>query len=130
MRTHRHKKEDLSVIQESYVECIADAEASHGHAHVSLLAEELGVSKPSVVQMIARLDKVGIVTRHEKEIALTRRGQQIAKELEGRHRLLQEFMMLHLGMDETSANNDACCIEHVVSQGFVRGLRDFLKKGK
>lgn len=123
-------KRDLSVAQERYVERIADAEKDHGHAHVSLLADTLGVTKPSVVQMTARLIEMGIVKRKEKEVTLTQLGQRLASALHGRHALLQDFMEHELGMDVKAANKEACRLEHVVSPGFVRGLRGSLKKRK
>ena len=120
-------KDGLTVAQESYVECIAEAEAKHGHAHVSLLAEDLEISKPSVVQMIAKLTKLGIVKRQEKEITLTRPGKRLAGELCGKHALLESFMTQQLGMSEKVASKEACHMEHIVSKGFVRGLRTFLR---
>lgn len=119
---------DLSAAQEGYVEYIADAEKEHGHAHVSVLADSLGVTKPSVVQMTARLVEMGIVRRREKEVTLTTIGKRLAAELHGRHALLQDFMDHELGMDAKAASQEACRLEHVVSPAFVRGLRRFLKR--
>lgn len=126
MSSKGQKKLGLSMAQESYVECIADAEAHHGHAHVSLLAGELGITKPSVIQMTARLVAQGIAKRNDKEITLTSQGRRIAGELHGRHALLQEFMIEQLGMEAKAANTEACRLEHAVSPAFVRGLRAFL----
>ena len=117
----------LSEAQERYVECIADEESRHGHAHVSVLATALGVEKPSVVQMIARLEEKGIVKRKEKEVSLTGKGRTIADELQGRHAVLQDFMERQLGMNSREANQEACRLEHVVSHVFMRGIRKLLK---
>jgi DtxR family Mn-dependent transcriptional regulator len=115
----------LSLAQQNYVECIADAEARHGHAHVSLLAEELEISKPSVVEMLGRLLESKIVRRQDKEVVLTATGRRIARELGGRHALLRDFMVKELRMERRTADADACRMEHVVSPSFVRSLRRF-----
>ena len=128
MSQRRKIERQLSVAQERYVECIADAERTHGHAHVSLLADELDVKKPSVVQMTARLEKKGIVKRKEKEVTLTQLGHDIAHDLQGRHALLQDFLEKMLQMKTRDANQEACRLEHVVSSDFMRGLRRLLNR--
>ncbi len=105
-----------------------DAEESHGHAHISLLSDALAVRKPSVVQMIARLEMEGIVRRKDKEVSLTNKGRSVALDLQNRHATLQRFMQEKLGMKQARANQEACRLEHVVSAGFMRGLRALMKK--
>ena len=114
----------LSLKQETYIEVIGEMEQRHGHAHVTELARELGVSKPSVVQMLRRLAEAGVVTEG-KEITLSEEGQRTWKELGDRHSLLQDFMITDLGMDRKTASEDACRMEHVVSPAFIRSLRQF-----
>ena len=121
-------KHKLSAAQERYVECISDAETHHGYAHISLLADELGVKKPSAVQMVDRLRVRGIARRREKEIILTAAGKRLARDLEGRHALLEEFMLRQLGMDAKTANQEACRMEHLVSPVFLSSLRAFVSK--
>ncbi len=121
-------KKEISAAQESYIECIAEAESLHGHAHISTLADELGITKPSVVQMTAKLVKQGIAKRHHKEITLTESGRRIATMLCGCHKLLYNFMVKQLEMDKTTADKEACYLEHIVSKEFIQGLRAFLKK--
>ena len=116
----------LSLKQESYIEVIGEMERRHGHAHVTELARELGVSKPSVVQMLRRLADAGVVTEG-KEITLSEEGQRTWKELGDRHSLLQDFMITDLGMDRRIASEDACRMEHIVSPTFMRSLRHFRK---
>ena len=130
MTTRGQQGEDISIAQESYVECIADAEEAHGHAHISLLAATLGITKPSVVQMSARLVEQGIARRDNKEISLTARGRRIAGELKGRHKLLQDFMVKQLAMTAKAANEEACRLEHVASPLFVQRLRAFLNSDR
>ncbi len=123
-----NRERELSEAQERYVECIADAERNHGHAHISLLADSLGVRKPSVVQMTTRLEDKGIIKRNDKEVVLTRFGRGIAGELRGRHALLQAFMIKILEMDIKKASQEACRLEHAVSNDFMRGIRILMEK--
>lgn len=130
MSQEKNRERTLSVAQERYVECIADAESNHGHAHVSLLADTLGVSKPSVVQMITRLAELGIARRRDKEVTLTPLGEKLAGELHGRHAILQDLMEGLLKMDAKAADEEACRLEHVVSADFMRSVRAYMKRRK
>ena len=125
MPTGKHRYSALSLKQQAYVETIGEMVENHGHAHVSVLAERLGVSKPSVVQMLGRLSKLGIVKREGTEVLLTAAGRRLANSLGDKHALLREFMVNELGMDQKTADTDACRLEHVVSPAFVRKLRRF-----
>lgn len=100
-------------------------EREHGHAHVSGLARDLGVSKPSVVQMLARLSDAGVVRKQSLEITLSAAGTQVAREMEDSQALLQDFMVRELGMHRKAAADDACRMEHAVSPAFVQSLRRY-----
>ena len=113
----------VTLKQEMYIEVIHELERDHGHAHVSEIARSLGVSKPSVVQMLGRLEEAGLIKRDHKDITLTRGIRKIAGELGDRQAVLHEFMVTHLGMDARQAEHEACRLEHVVSSAFVAGLR-------
>ena len=122
------KKSKLSAAQERYVECIADAEKHHGHEHITLLADKMGVKKPSVVQMVERLTSEGVIERQGREIVLTAAGKKIAGDLDGKHAVLEEFMVRHLGMSGAEANREACQMEHVVSECFLKYLRAYIAR--
>jgi DtxR family Mn-dependent transcriptional regulator len=118
----RPRPEAFSLAQQRYIETIDDLQRRDGHAHVTELAEAMRVSKPSVVEAVQRLGEAGVVTRRDKEIVLTNRGQGVARELSGRHAVLRGFMTEVLGMDAAAADRQACRIEHVADPDFVRRL--------
>jgi DtxR family Mn-dependent transcriptional regulator len=122
------RSQKLSIAQERYVECIQHAQKLHGHAHISFLAETLRIKKPSVIQMVRRLEDEGIIERQPRGVRLTQTGQHIAHDLLSRHALLQQFMETKLGMTPSEANLEACRLEHLVSPTFVSGLRSFLSQ--
>jgi Mn-dependent DtxR family transcriptional regulator len=113
----------VTLKQQMYIEVIHELERDHGHAHVSEIARSLGVSKPSVVQMLGRLEEAGWIKRAHRDITLTRGGRKIAGELDDRQAVLHRFMVTHLGMDARQAEQEACRLEHVVSSAFLAGLR-------
>ena len=123
MSSQKPSRTELTQKQQTYVEVIAELQERHDHAHVSHIAEELAVSKPSVVQMLDRLVALKVVRRQQHEVVLTNAGHRLSQELSRRHALLRDFMVHHLGMTERAADADACRIEHVVSSAFVTRLR-------
>lgn len=88
----------------------------HGYIRSIDIAEELGVTKPSVTYATKRLRENGYITMDEDNlITLTEAGMEIASRMYKRHKLLTEFLTA-LGVDEKTAREDACRIEHDVSE--------------
>ena len=77
---------------------------------------ELGFSKPSVsVAMKGLREKGLIVMNADGYITLTDKGREIAEMIYERHKLLTRWLT-HIGVDEKTAAEDACRIEHVISK--------------
>ena len=75
----------------------------------------LGYSKPSVSRAVSILKKGEFITVDiNGYIYLTPTGKQIAEELYERHTVLSN-MLISLGVDEETAIEDACRVEHVIS---------------
>lgn len=108
---------------EDYLEVVYIASQSGRHVRVTDIANELGVSKPSVVSALASLKRKGLV-RHERYrgVELTVRGAAVADEVYRRHRFLAEFLRDVLGVPEAVAEREACEIEHVLSPETVERL--------
>lgn len=95
--------------------------------HATRLAEELGVSKPTVSVSLKSLEKDGYIIRDENRvISLTRSGKKIAKSVYERHCVLRK-MLETLGVDKTTAASDACKMEHAVSPESFKALRKLTK---
>ena len=98
-----------------------------GEVHATRLAEELGVSKPTVSVSLKSLEKDGYIIRDENRvISLTRSGKKIAKSVYERNCVFCE-MLENLGVDKTTAASDACKLEHVVSPESFKALRKLVK---
>lgn len=98
-----------------------------GEVHATRLAEEFGVSKPTVSVSLKSLEKDGYIIRDEnRAISLTRSGKKIAKSVYERHCVLRK-MLETLGVDKTTAASDACKMEHAVSPESFKALRKLTK---
>ncbi len=110
---------------ERYLDVIYEIEAEMGEVRVKDIARALGVSYPSVSEMVDRLVSEGLAT-HDKyqHISLTAKGRRIGKGLDEKHEVIKRFFTNVLGVDEKVADKDACEIEHVISdESLVRLLR-------
>jgi len=100
---------------EDYLEAMLMLKEEHGYIRSVDVANQLGVTKPSVSYATKRLRKNGyIITDSDNLITLTEPGMAIASNIYRRHLLLTEFLT-KLGVDEATARDDACKIEHDIS---------------
>ena len=100
---------------------------SGGVASTKDVAARLSVSPASVSNMFARLQEMGLV-RYERYrgATLTERGRKEALRLVRRHRLIEIFLLEHLGYDWQEVHDEAERLEHAVSDGFTERLAALL----
>jgi DtxR family transcriptional regulator, Mn-dependent transcriptional regulator len=100
---------------------------SGGAASTKGVAARLSVSSASVSNMFARLQEMGLV-RYERYrgATLTERGREEALRLVRRHRLIETFLLEHLGYDWQEVHDEAERLEHAVSDGFTERLAELL----
>lgn len=88
----------------------------------------MNYSKPSVSRAVGLLKKEGYITIDEDGyITLTAHGTTAAKKIFERHTVLTQ-MLIALGIDEKTASEDACRIEHVISDTSFNAMKKYLKK--
>ena len=88
----------------------------HGYIRSVDVADHLGVTKPSVTYATKRLRENGYIEMdRDGLITLTDRGMAIAAKMLDRHHTLTKFLIA-LGVDARTAEEDACKIEHDISQ--------------
>jgi len=106
---------------ETYLETILILSNSKGTVRSIDIAHELDYSKPSVSVAMKNLRESGHITVDgDGYIILTDSGRKIAETIYERHRVLSDFLKT-IGVDEKTAIEDACRIEHVISkQSFDR----------
>ena len=101
---------------EDYLESMLMMKLKHGYIRSIDVAEHLGVTKPSVTYATRRLKESGHITMdRDGLITLTPSGMEIASKMLDRHRTLTQFLIA-IGVDQKTAEQDACKIEHDISQ--------------
>ncbi len=95
------------------------------------VANELGFSKPSVSRAVSLLKDGGFIkVEKDGSLVLTEAGREKAEDVYGRHCLLTEFFRDILKVSEENSIEDACEVEHVISQETYIKLTDFVRKQK
>lgn len=119
----------LTQSQEDYLEAIHLLNAMAPSVCIRDISAKLGVSMPSVVGGIRRLEKMGLARHgHYDFVKLTTKGKRLAKNVAKRHALLKRFLTDVLGVDEHVAEADACAIEHSLSKETANAFVNFFKR--
>ncbi|MBN2168710.1 MAG: metal-dependent transcriptional regulator [Actinobacteria bacterium] len=113
---------------ERYLETIYELELSNEVVRVKDIARALDVTYPSVSEMLGRLAKDNLI-KHGKymHVSLTEKGARIARKLDKKHETIKRFFTEILGVNEETADREACEIEHVISDETLRKLVAYLE---
>ncbi|MDO4619290.1 MAG: metal-dependent transcriptional regulator, partial [Lachnospiraceae bacterium] len=97
---------------EDYLEAMLMMKEKHGYCRSIDVAEQLGVTKPSVSYATKQLRENGFITMdHANFIVLTDKGREIAERIYTRHKVLTGFFE-KIGVNAELAREDACKVEH------------------
>jgi len=92
------------------------------------VAEYMGFSKPSVSRAVNILKKGGYIVLDERgHLCLTDMGRAVAQTIYKRHKLLKQ-MLINLGVNEDVAAEDACKMEHVISEETFDAIERHMKE--
>lgn len=123
------KMNRMSPSLEDYLEAVLKLADSDSGARTTDIATELGVSKASVNQAIGLLSERGLVQQERYgPIYLTDDGRVRARAIYKRHQAIKAFLMIILGVEEHTAEEDACSIEHVISKETMARLVEYMEK--
>lgn len=107
---------------EDYLEAMLMLREERGYVRSIDIAEQMGVTKPSVSYATKRLRENGYITMDKDGlISLTQTGLEIAHRIYTRHKLLTD-VLLYLGVSQETAERDACKIEHDLSDETFQAL--------
>ena len=113
-------------IQESgemYLETILLLSRKSNHVRAIDVGEHMGYSKPSVSRAMSLLKGGNFITvERDGSILLTDTGREIAEKIYERHTLLTKYLV-SLGVDEKIASEDACKIEHNISDESFEAIK-------
>jgi len=113
---------------ENYLETILVLSKNNNELHAIDIVNHLGYSKPSVSIMLKRLKEENYITIDKNShIFLTEKGYTIANKIYERHELLKTFLM-NLGVSEQTAEDDACKIEHDLSEETISAIKKALNQ--
>jgi Mn-dependent DtxR family transcriptional regulator len=93
------------------------------------IAHELGFSKPSISRAMGILKRSGFIDIDENgSITLTQEGLKKAASVYERHNLIADYLETALGVGRETALEDACRIEHIISDESFEKMKAFLKE--
>ena len=115
---------------ENYLESILILHQRNGSVRSIDVANELGFTKPSVSIAMKNLRENGYITVDDGGvISLTDKGRDIAETMYERHTLLSSWLV-RLGVDEKTAVQDACRMEHVISAESFAAIKRHAAQGE
>lgn len=108
---------------EMYLESIYMLSRKLSHVRSVDISEYMGYSKPSVSRAVNLLKNGGFIRMDaENYITLTEEGLALAEKIYSRHTVLTE-MLIRLGVSEATAAEDACRMEHTISDESFEAIR-------
>ena len=123
-----HLKHRSNESIEDYLETILSLQKKLGQVRSIDIANEMNFSKPSVSVAMKNLREKGFITIDEAgHILLTDSGKKQAEDVLEKHTILTNWLV-SLGIDKAIAQEDACRMEHVISDETLEAIREFVEK--
>ncbi|MDF2686617.1 MAG: DtxR family iron (metal) dependent repressor [Clostridia bacterium] len=117
----------LTFSMENYLEAIYELTNNGKGVRVTDIAERMGVSKASTNNAMSVLSEKGLVINEKyQDVFLTEKGLELAKFTSSKHRVIRAFFVNILGVNNETADTDACAIEHVISSDSVYAMQRIL----
>lgn len=115
---------------EMYLETILILEGEKDVVRAIDVAEHMNYSKPSVSRALGKLKSDGCILVDENgHISFLPKGRAIAEKIYERHVVLSGLLM-SLGVDEKTALDDACRVEHVISDESFEAIKQSVKASR
>ena len=115
---------------EDYLETILVLQEKCGQVRSLDIVNRLGYSKPSVSIAMKKLRESGYISMSpDGLITLNESGLEIAKQVYSRHKVITKLFVL-MGVSEEAAAEDACRVEHDLSQETFERIHDFVRQSE
>ena len=122
------KESEVGKSAEDYLESMIILKEKNGYIRSVDIAALLGVTKPSVSNAMKRLREEGYIEMNRSGfITVTEKGMEIADKIYTRHKKLKDFFIA-LGVDAEVAEDDACKIEHDISDETFEAICSHIDK--
>ena len=112
---------------EDYLECVYLLSKSQSIVHRIDVAKRMGVSQPAVNKAMKLLVEKGYVYEDGKHLFLSEEGQASAQAVYEKHCLVRDFLV-QLGVSPAVAAEDACHMEHILSEETIQAMKAHTKK--
>jgi len=108
---------------EDYLEAILNVTEDKGYVRTKDIAKKLGVTSPSVVEMMKKLNDMKYVNYRKYDgVTLTTEGKAIAAAVKERHDIIRAFLKI-INVPQQIANKDACTIEHNLNPKTIEQIK-------
>lgn len=114
-----------TISKEDYLEAILVCTKKLGACRVTDIAGHMGHSKASVSVALSKLENEGLIVKDDWRILLSDEGKTIAEKVLERHLFFLKWFE-HIGIDTETAKEDACLIEHVISDSTFEKIRQYI----
>lgn len=124
--TERGTSMGLHASGEDYLEAVLILQKEKGMVRSVDLALQMGYSKPSISHAVGILKESGFLFKDKDGfLHLTDTGQEVAEKIYERHQFFTK-LLIDAGMDKVIAEQDACRIEHVISEESFQRIKEKL----
>ena len=119
----------LTSSMEDYLEAVLVLQQKHGYIRCVDVAGYLGVTKPSVSRAVKELSKKKcLLKKDDGTLSLTEQGRQIAQQIYEKHQFFTK-QLIEAGVPRDIAVQDACRLEHVISEQSFQKLKEVAFSG-
>lgn len=113
---------------ENYLEAILVLSRKQPDVHAIDVCNYLGYSRPTISVAIRQMKENGLITvSGENHISLTEQGLKVAESIYERHRIISA-LLIEIGVSSEKALEDACKIEHDLSEESFMRIKEYYKK--
>lgn len=112
---------------EDYLETILLLSRERKDVHSVEVARRMGVTKPTVTKAVRILIQDGFLTMEGMHLRLTEQGERLAQDVYAKHTTIARFWEL-LGVPAEIADQDACRMEHIVSDEVFAVISDYVQE--
>ncbi len=120
---------DLSASLEDYLEVISNSINAGLNIRAIDISKQMNVSRASVTEALKKLASKGYINYDRYEmLSLTESGKELANKIVSKHIILQKFFEEKLGLSIEEASDNACKIEHVITENAFNKIAEYIKK--
>ena len=120
---------DIYESGQMYLETILVLKKEKGNVHAVDICDKLGFAKSSVSGALSALKEKGYIRVEDGNIVLTEKGEAMATSIYERHHVITRYLV-SLGVSEEVASEDACKMEHTLSEETYKIFKSIVENGK